>query len=123
MYRNKIVHAARRDYRKHIETMTEEMEEADKVGNSRKIWECVRRLGGKTASTAGAQPTKYKGKDLRTPEEACAAWREETKNKFSRGGAGDLGHGAGSGLRQPQDRLRTTSGLSQDNFRPASGQL
>ena len=83
VYRNKIVHAARRDYRQHVETMTEEMEEADKVGDSRKIWECVRRLGGKTASTAGVQPSKYKGADLRSPEESAAAWREVAKNKFS----------------------------------------
>ena len=77
------MHAARRGYRKHVEMMTEEMEEADKVGDSRKIWECVRRLGGKTASTAGVQPSKYKGVDLRSPEEGAVAWREVAKNKFS----------------------------------------
>ena len=50
------------------------MEEADKVGDSRKIWECVSRLDGKPASTAGVQPNKYKGVDLRSPEEGAAAW-------------------------------------------------
>ena len=37
-------------------------------------------------------------------------------------GAGHLGHGAGSGLGQPQDCLRTTSGQPQDNYRTTSGQ-
>ena len=39
-----------------------------------------------------------------------------------RGGAGHLGHGAGSGLGQPQDCLRTISGQPQGNYRTTSGQ-
>ena len=90
--------------------MTEEMEEADKVGDSRKIWECVRRLGGKTASTAGVQPSKYKGTNLRSPEESAAAWREVAKNKFSctvrerhRSPLPDLGPAEGRRGRIPTD--------------------
>ena len=49
--------------------------------------------------------------------------RQPLKRKHqNRGGAGHLGHGAGSGLGQPQDCLRTTPGQPQDNYRTTSGQ-
>ena len=63
--------------------------------------------------------TKETGGRTKDPEgrRVLSSWCDRT-----RGGAGHLGHGAGSGLGQPQDCLRTTSGLSQDIFRTTIGQ-
>ena len=83
LWRNRIVHACRRDRRAWAEGIACEMEAAADRGDSAAVWQGVRRLAHKPW-VEPAQPTKTRdGADLESAEQLASEWRGYACEKFA----------------------------------------
>ena len=83
LFRNRIAHACRDDRRAWIGGIAKEMQSAADRGDSRSVYEGVKRLAGKGRG-AQKQPTiDGAGSDLRSGESLAGAWADFAEGKFA----------------------------------------
>ena len=76
--------SAKRDYQEWVASWVEKIEEADKVGDTRAIYQAVKVLAGKTKNFSQTQPTKNsQGQVIHDHEELTEVWRDFLSGKFS----------------------------------------
>ena len=84
LYRNRINHSCRRDYRDYVEGVVQEIEKADESGNARAVWQGVYRLGGGKKRGPARQPTiDERGEEIRSSMDLAEAWRAYAERKFA----------------------------------------
>ena len=82
-FRNRIAHACRADRRAWIEGIAAEMQVAAAKGDSRAVYEGVRRISGKGRGQQKQPTVDSAGNDLRTSEQLAGAWAEFAEKKFA----------------------------------------
>jgi exonuclease III len=82
-FRNRIAHACRADRREWIEQIATEMQKAADRGDSRAVYEGVRRLSGKSRGPQKQPTVDSDGKDLKTAAELAGAWAAFAEKKFA----------------------------------------
>ena len=82
-FRNKIAHACRADRRVWIEGVAAEMQKSADKGDSRAVYEGVRRLSGKGRAPQKQPTVDKEGNDLRTAELLAEAWAGFAEEKFA----------------------------------------
>jgi exonuclease III len=83
LFRNRIAHACRKDRRVWIEGIATEMQSSADRGDSRAVYEGVRRLSGKGRGPQKQPTVDGGGKDLRTAEQLAGAWADFAEKKFA----------------------------------------
>jgi hypothetical protein len=82
-FRNRIAHACRADRRAWIEEIASEMQKAADKGDSRAVYEGVRRLSGKGRGPQKQPTVDATGKDLTTEAQLAGAWADFAEKKFA----------------------------------------
>jgi len=83
LFRNRIAHSCRDDRRMWVEGIASEMQSSADRGDSRAVYEGVRRLSGKTRGQQKQPTVDGEGADLRTAAELADAWADFAEKKFA----------------------------------------